>query len=123
VVVRLYPFTTLHNSLPDHKKDEVSALVIDIGSSSLRAGYAGDDAPKAIIPTSYGYHPEPSDVDVDISTIMDIVKDPIVAEADGGGVKQPKNAKLYLGQHGPSIWRDGMEIGNPVRDGLGTHMN
>jgi hypothetical protein len=33
---------------------------------------------------------------------------------------KPKNAKLYIGQHGPSIWREGMEIGNPMRDGLGA---
>jgi actin-like protein 6B len=29
-----------------------------------------------------------------------------------------KNASVYFGQHGPSIWREGMEIGNPMRDGL-----
>ena len=38
--------------------------MIDIGTSSLRAGYAGDDAPKAIIPTAYGYHPALPDNDV-----------------------------------------------------------
>jgi actin-like protein 6A len=33
---------------------------------------------------------------------------------------KPNFAKLHLGQHGPSIWRDGMEVGNPIRDGLST---
>ncbi|KAF7965877.1 hypothetical protein HWV62_41160 [Athelia sp. TMB] len=85
--------------------DEVSALVVDIGTSSVRAGYAGDDTPKAIIPTSYGYIPQIPDGDI--------------AMADAGdGTAPSKNAKLYLGQHGPSIWRAGMEIGNPMRDGL-----
>ncbi|KAI6099856.1 actin family [Pisolithus thermaeus] len=70
--------------------DEVSALVVDIGSSSVRAGYAGDDTPKAVVSSYYGYKATTGDSD----------------------------AKLYLGQHGPSIWREGMEIGNPWRDGL-----
>ncbi|KAL4076536.1 actin family, partial [Scleroderma yunnanense] len=70
--------------------DEVSALVVDIGSSSVRAGYAGDDTPKAVISSYYGYKATAGDSD----------------------------AKLYLGQNGPTVWRDGMEIGNPLRDGL-----
>ncbi|PPQ72524.1 hypothetical protein CVT24_004830 [Panaeolus cyanescens] len=82
--------------------DEVSALVIDIGSSSLRAGYAGDDAPKAIIPTSYGYTLSPSDGDV---TMGD------------NGSSGPKK-EIFVGQNGPSIWRERMEIANPMVDGL-----
>lgn len=70
--------------------DEVSALVVDIGTSSVRAGYAGDDTPKAVISSYYGYKSTAGDSD----------------------------AKLYLGQNGPSNWRDNMEIGNPMRDGL-----
>jgi actin-like protein 6A len=85
--------------------DEVSALVVDIGTSSIRAGYAGDDTPKAIIPTSYGFKSKTSDDDVSM------------AEGEDGEAKK-KDVKLFLGQHGPSIWRDQMEIGNPVRDGL-----
>lgn len=80
--------------------------MVDIGSSSVRAGYAGDDTPKAIIPTSYGFKLENPDGD---ATMTD----------DGEeGEEKRKRAKLFLGQHGPSIWRDQMEIGNPVRDGL-----
>ncbi|GAA6040943.1 hypothetical protein JCM8097_003200 [Rhodosporidiobolus ruineniae] len=33
--------------------DEVGAVVLDIGSSSVRAGYAGEDTPKAVFPTPY----------------------------------------------------------------------
>ena len=88
--------------------DEVSALVVDIGTSSIRAGYAGDDTPKAIIPTSYGFKLKASDGDV------------AMAEAGEDGEAKKKDAKLFLGQHGPSIWRDQMEIGNPLREGLST---
>ena len=31
--------------------DEVSAVVLDIGSHSVRGGFAGDESPKAIFPS------------------------------------------------------------------------
>jgi len=34
--------------------DEVSALVIDLGSHTCKAGYAGDDVPKAVFPSVSG---------------------------------------------------------------------
>ncbi|KAG0735421.1 hypothetical protein G6F57_003899 [Rhizopus arrhizus] len=34
--------------------DEVNAIVMDMGSTSTRVGFAGEEMPKAIIPTSYG---------------------------------------------------------------------
>ena len=89
--------------------DEVSALVIDIGTSSLRAGYAGDDTPKAIISTSYGYHHAPPDTDIVMSDNLEN------AEA-----MTPKFAKIYIGQSGPSVWREKMEIGHPLVDGLSS---
>ncbi|GAA5985790.1 hypothetical protein JCM11641_006207 [Rhodosporidiobolus odoratus] len=33
--------------------DEVGAVVLDIGSSSVRAGYAGEDSPKCVFPSPY----------------------------------------------------------------------
>lgn len=35
--------------------DEVSALVIDIGTQTTRAGYAGEEIPRCVVPTAYGY--------------------------------------------------------------------
>lgn len=90
--------------------DEVSALVIDFGTSSTRAGYAGDDTPKAIIPSSYGFKPQTPDEDVTMGEAGD----------DETAKPNKKDVKLFLGQHGPSIWREQMEIGNPLRDGLST---
>ncbi|GAA5823353.1 hypothetical protein JCM5353_008244 [Sporobolomyces roseus] len=37
--------------------DEVGALVLDTGSGSVRAGYAGEDCPKTVFPTSYSSVP------------------------------------------------------------------
>ena len=31
--------------------DEVNAVVVDLGSSLAKAGYAGEDAPKAVFPS------------------------------------------------------------------------
>jgi hypothetical protein len=31
--------------------DEVSAIVVDLGSNSCKAGYAGEDQPKAVFPS------------------------------------------------------------------------
>lgn len=41
-------------SPPPPCPDEVNALVLDIGTHSCKAGYAGDDAPKAIFPSVSG---------------------------------------------------------------------
>lgn len=83
--------------------DEVAAIVIDIGSSSLRAGYAGDDTPKAVIPTTYGYLPAEGNQDI----------------AMAEGTAPPKKfSKLFLGQNGPSLWRERMEVDNPIQEGL-----
>ncbi|KAI9001228.1 actin family [Trametes punicea] len=94
--------------------DEVSALVLDIGSSSLRAGYAGDDTPKAIVPTAFGFIEEPA------ASNGDVTMSEAGAPAEGEQQSQaPKpKVKLYIGQNGPSLWRSGMEVGNPMHDGL-----
>ncbi|KAF8450789.1 brg1-associated factor b [Boletus edulis BED1] len=95
--------------------DEVSALVVDVGSSSVRAGYAGDDTPKAIVSSYYGYRPTAGDSDVQMGDTA--------GESNPEAPKPRSDAKLYLGQHGPSIWRAGMEIGHPFRDGLMSDFN
>ena len=110
MVVRVFHLRVCGKSSLSACIDEVSALVIDIGSSSVRAGYAGDDTPKAIFPSSYGYH------------LVDPDEDAAMAGTEEGAESnpKPKHAKLCIGQHGPSIWRSGMAVGNPSIDGLST---
>jgi hypothetical protein len=43
----LFKPLTLTHYLPD----DVNAIVIDIGSATVKAGYAGEDAPKAVYPS------------------------------------------------------------------------
>jgi actin-like protein 6B len=92
--------------------DEVSALVLDIGTSTIRAGYAGDDTPKAVIPTCYGYTEEP-------------LGDGDVAMSDGaeGAEASKKKTKLYVGQNGPSVWRQGMHVAHPVQNSMSMSRN
>ena len=49
---------TLNPSQPpaaqEYAGDEINALVLDPGSSSIRAGFAGEDTPKSVCPTYYG---------------------------------------------------------------------
>lgn len=37
--------------------DEINALVLDCGSYTTRAGFAGEDTPKSVVPTHYGSLP------------------------------------------------------------------
>ncbi|THH11534.1 hypothetical protein EW145_g599 [Phellinidium pouzarii] len=93
--------------------DEVSALVLDIGASSIRVGYAGDDTPRSIIPTSYGCIEEPY-VGEDVT-----MKDDLANESSQNGGEAPSTSKrLYIGHHGPSLFRPKMEVRNPMKDGL-----
>ena len=33
-------------------------------------------------------------------------------------VNRGKYSKLYIGSSGPSVWREGMEVANPISEGL-----
>ena len=45
--------------------DEVSALVLDIGSHLTKAGYAGEDAPRVVVPSYVGTISSGSEMDVE----------------------------------------------------------
>ncbi|KZS98012.1 brg1-associated factor b [Sistotremastrum niveocremeum HHB9708] len=93
-----------------HGGDEVSALVLDIGSHTTRAGYAGDDSPKAVFSTSYGYvphRPPPEAMDE--------------TGANGELIRQPRaSTTTYLGEQGPNVWRPNMVVTNPFSEGILT---
>ncbi|ORX51308.1 Actin/actin-like protein [Hesseltinella vesiculosa] len=83
--------------------DEVNALVLDIGTSNVRAGYAGEDTPKVMFPTSVGYLPSDGDVVMSDSTS----KEP-----------SQKYSQYYIGDNKINKPRPGMQIINPMEDGL-----
>ena len=65
--------------------DEVGALVFDIGSYTLRAGYAGEDTPKVvclvIFMTRTGFQQVISVDQVDIPTTIGVRRDSVSADA------------------------------------------
>ncbi|KAK7984901.1 actin [Apiospora sp. TS-2023a] len=48
------PLTTASVPTDIYGGDEVSALVLDAGYCQTRAGFAGEDVPKSVLPSSYG---------------------------------------------------------------------
>lgn len=79
--------------------DDVSALVLDIGAHTVRAGYAGDDAPKAVFPTSYAY------------------RDDQVSNADPSALSTGTR-KYWIGERGAPIWKANQEVANPFQNGI-----
>ncbi|XP_059831034.1 actin-like protein 6B isoform X1 [Hypanus sabinus] len=81
--------------------DEVGALVFDIGSYTVRAGYAGEDCPKADFPTTVGLlnHDETS-LDID-------------------GEKDTKSGKTYyIDTNSLHVPREGVEVISPLKNAM-----
>ncbi|KAH6833369.1 actin-related protein 4 [Perilla frutescens var. hirtella] len=89
--------------------DEVSAIVIDLGSHTCKAGYAGEDAPKAVFPSVVGSIDEMETDDADNSN------------KNSGSAPDSKakgKCKFYVGSQELGFRRDHMEVLSPVKDGI-----
>uniref|UniRef100_A0A4W4G5U1 Actin-like 6A n=1 Tax=Electrophorus electricus TaxID=8005 RepID=A0A4W4G5U1_ELEEL len=84
--------------------DEVGALVFDIGSYSVRAGYAGEDCPKADFPTVIGVT-----LDRDDGTTP--------METDGEKGKQ-SGTTYYIDTNQLRVPRENMEVMSPLKNGM-----
>ncbi|KAF9671430.1 hypothetical protein SADUNF_Sadunf12G0046800 [Salix dunnii] len=95
--------------------DEVSAIVIDLGSHTCKAGYAGEDAPKAVFPTVVGSIDQ-MDVDDMTSNEKNIAVDSKnnVKDSEKGKGKR----KLFVGSQALGFRRDHMEVLSPFKDGI-----
>lgn len=80
--------------------DEVGALVFDVGSYSFRAGYAGEDSPKAEIPASVGVLEEAE----------------IAMETDE--IKRDTSRKYFIDTNSLRVPRKGMEVQTFLKDGM-----
>ncbi|KAL9260217.1 Actin-related protein [Drosera capensis] len=94
------------------RTDEVSAIVIDLGSYTCKAGYAGEDAPKAVFPSVVGSI-DKMEVDDPVSDSNSTVK---TFETEKGKSKR----KLYVGTQSLGYRRDHMEVLSPIKDGVVT---
>lgn len=107
--------------------DEVGALVVNLGAHTVKAGYAGDDSPKVVVPSAYGYVASdgrggkvvaPQDGEGDVDMVGG-------AGASGGalrnGVLGDLGAGYHVGISGPTWWREGMEVRESVgSDGIAS---
>ncbi|KAK1925107.1 53 kda brg1-associated factor b [Papiliotrema laurentii] len=107
--------------------DEVSALVVDFGSHTTRAGYAGEDCPRVVCPSFYGYTEEASTSNgtntnggapASGEDAMDVDAAPVAAEGAANGEGASKKRKYYVGEDGVGVWRPNMEVGNFMLDGV-----
>ncbi|XP_022754309.1 actin-related protein 4-like isoform X3 [Durio zibethinus] len=92
--------------------DEVSAIVIDLGSHTCKAGYAGEDAPKAVFPSVVGSIDQ-MDADDDNENND--------SETNNNNVdsNKPKGKRrLYVGSQALGLRRDHMEVLSPLKDGV-----
>ncbi|KAE9611197.1 putative Actin family [Lupinus albus] len=87
--------------------DEVSAIVVDLGSHTCKAGYAGEDAPKAIFPSVAGAIDQ-----MDIDESDNAEKNSVSADKAKG------KRKLYVGSQSLGYRRDHMEVLSPFKDGI-----
>jgi len=54
--------------------EDINALIFDIGTHSIRVGYAGDFEPKAVIPTVVGIREKTPDISKNLETNLDNVQ-------------------------------------------------
>ncbi|KAL5815613.1 hypothetical protein ACOSQ4_026254 [Xanthoceras sorbifolium] len=96
--------------------DEVSAIVLDLGSHTCKAGYAGEDAPKAVFPSVVGAFDQ-----------MDVDDSENAERNSGSGIDATNNVdsnkgkgkrKLYVGTQALGFHRDHMEVLSPLKDGV-----
>ena len=99
--------------------DEINALVLDPGSSTFRGGWAGEDTPRAVFPSHYGWLPntekEPEAAqDVNMQDADAPAPEPVSAKWPRGvSVDSAKGLRRFVGDAGVSYWRAGMEVDTP----------
>ncbi|TPX59709.1 hypothetical protein PhCBS80983_g02298 [Powellomyces hirtus] len=101
--------------------DEVSALVFDIGSSTSKVGYAGEDTPKAVYPSWVGM-PDDSGMEV-----MDVDEQGpsggLVRRADEESDLKPvkserRKPRRYVGETELYPWKPNVELRNPMKESV-----
>lgn len=101
--------------------DEVSALVLDVGSTTTKMGYAGEDSPKAVFPSAVGvlHGPAAAARERDAGRSPSAVGDPMDAENTKAATSTTP-ARYFVGTTALAYRRDFMELQGPLTDGLGA---
>jgi len=98
--------------------DEVAAIVLDLGSHTCKAGYAGEDAPKAVFPSVVGSIEQTGMADAikvegDLESSSD-AKMNVKLDSE----KSKSKRKLYVGSQALGYRRDFMEVIPALNDGI-----
>jgi actin-like protein 6A len=92
--------------------DEVSALVLDVGTSSVKAGYAGEDTPKAVFPSFVGVLHQSGEGEVGSGPMA-------IDEGEGSAMSLANETKIkYFCGINQLGRRDGMEMEPAMKHGL-----
>ncbi|WFD04068.1 NuA4 histone acetyltransferase subunit [Malassezia obtusa] len=111
--------------------DEINAIVLDPGTSLFRGGWAGEDQPRALFPSHYGWLPM-SDEDRALAASKAPAQDGDVSMTDAAEEEPKKKAlprgvsfdaargrKRFVGDAGVTYWRPNLEIDTPFdADGI-----
>lgn len=105
--------------------DEVGALVIDVGTTYTKAGYAGEDLPKLVLPTAVGVRTAEAAegaasgaaaMDVDDGDDSKSGKSEAKAKLDSAGAVPRR--EYFVGEQSLKYRRDRTEIVRPLEDGV-----
>lgn len=94
--------------------DEIGALVFDVGSYTLRVGYAQEDTPKAEIPAAVGVVIEDANQMSTLSTDMGVDE----KKPDPSSITTTVDTKHYIDTNYINVPRKGMEVANYMKDGM-----
>lgn len=101
--------------------------MVDVGSSSTRMGYAGEDTPKAVFPSLVGVLHGPSSArerDVGrspaaVGDSMDVEPKASSATSSSSSSTTSASSRYFVGTTALAFRRDFMELQSPLTDGLG----
>lgn len=90
--------------------------MLDIGTTMTRAGYAGEDTPRVMFPTSFGYIDKEEPIQTE-----DVVMGEQGEEAQPPTQPPAQQTKrhYYIGDNKINKFRSNMEVQNPMKDGMG----
>ena len=99
--------------------DEVSAVVLDLGTHSVKAGYAGQDTPQHVFPSDVGTCPKSGDVDMtdgSSASTRDFYVDSMGVRRDGVEVQSPfgENGMLEDWEAVESIWEHALKYEDTI---------
>lgn len=97
--------------------DEVNAVVLSSAADVTCGGYAGEDTPKSVIPSSYAYMTSATDDSVSMQVDSEAVNGSESNTAPAGEGQPSKQNRLFGDEH-LLHFKVGMNIDNPIRDGI-----